>query len=324
MANLKLSVIMPAYNEGEAIRNIIDKFTSLNYEDYELIIVDDGSTDCSPEILDDYGKKYNFIKIIHQPNQGCVVARKAGILQANGEYITFADADDSIDDEYFNNFEKAIKNDADYYFLNNKLFNSDNGELYLEKDFIKNGYIDKKQAIEWILTNKAGAVWDKIYKTTLMKEVTKNLTLKIVFGEDVFINTIYLKNANKIYCENSSSYIHNRDSLTSVCKQYTYKKLDEIDILSSFILKKFDFKDYEGLKSKFSSIVVYNYLETTNNLLIINTKQDIYTYLNTLESYKTIRDCYKPEGLKNKIYYLALYNKMTGLMKLIFKMKNWR
>lgn len=324
MKKYKLSIIMPAYNEGKGITNIIDKFISLQYENYELIIVDDGSTDCSPAILDEYSKNNEFIKVIHQNNQGCVFARKAGILQAKSEYITFADADDNVDSDYFVNFEKAIKYDADLYLLNNKLVNSNNDRSYVEKNFITDGYIDKKQAIRWILTNKAGAVWDKIYKTSIIKEAAKHLTLKIVFGEDVFINMIYADKANIIYCQDSSSYIHKRDSATSVCKQYTYKKLDEIDLLSSYILKNFNFRTYIGLETEFLSIVIYNYLETIDNLLIANKKKDVYAYLNSLESYNMIRDSYKPKGLKNKIYYLILFNQMTGLMKLVFGMKNWR
>ena len=127
---------MPAYNEGEQIRNILDKLVSLNNEKFELIVVDDGSTDCSPEILDEYARQNEFIKVVHQENQGCVFARKTGIVQAVGEFITFFDADDTIDDEYFVNFEHAVSHKADYYILNNKLVNL-NKELYVEKNFFK-------------------------------------------------------------------------------------------------------------------------------------------------------------------------------------------
>lgn len=314
---------MPAYNEGEQIRNILDKLVSLNNEKFELIVVDDGSTDCSPEILDEYARQNEFIKVVHQENQGCVFARKTGIVQAVGEFITFFDADDTIDDEYFVNFEHAVSHKADYYILNNKLVNL-NKELYVEKNFLKNGYIEKKIAERWVLTNKAGAVWDKIYKNELLKELVKNLTLKIVFGDDVFINIVYLENVRDVYCHNSSSYIHNRNSSTSVCKQYTYKKLDEIDLLSSYILMKFDFKDNYNLKNEVASIVVYNYLETVNNLMKVNEIKDIYAYLDALDSYKVLRDSYEPKGVKNKIYYHALINRMTGVMRIIFKTKKWR
>lgn len=321
MENLKLSIIMPEYNEGKQIKKIIDKFISLHYENYELIIVDDGSTDCSSEILNEYSKKHNFIKIIHQKNQGCVFARKTGIAKAVGEFITFVDADDMVDENYFINFERAICNDADFYLLNNKLINPFKDELYIEKDFFNDGYIEKKLVERWVLTNKAGAVWDKIYKTSIIKAAVENLNLKIVFGDDIFINTVYLRNVDKIYCQNSSSYIHNRNSSTSVCKQYTFKKLEEIDVLASYILKNYDFKD-DDLKNLFWSIVVYNYLETIEKLLRSNEKQDIYTCMNSLPSYKMLNEDYKPHGLKNKVYYYVLVNKMEKLMRVIFKIKN--
>lgn len=322
MKKLKLSIIMPAYNEGEGIKNLIDKLISLRYKSYELIIVDDGSTDCSPGILDEYDDKFDFIKVIHQENQGCVYARKKGISQALGEFITFVDADDIVDDEYFINFERAVCNEADYYILNNKLVNPINNEWYVEKDFLRDGYIKKEAVERWILTNKAGAVWDKIYKTSLMKFAAENLNMKIVFGDDVFINMVYLKNVNKIFCQDSSSYVHNKNSTTSVCKQYSYNKLDEINTLALYILNSL--KNTNDLKNEFSSIVVYNYLETVNNLLKSNKKKDIYNYINSLQSYQIIKKEYQPHGIKNKVYYYFLFSKITGFMKILFEIKNKR
>ena len=87
---------------------------------------------------------------------------------------------------------------------------------------------------------------------------------------------------------------------------------------------KFDFKDNYNLKNEVASIVVYNYLETVNNLMKVNEIKDIYAYLDALDSYKVLRDSYEPKGVKNKIYYHALINRMTGVMRIIFKTKKWR
>lgn len=111
---MKISTIVPVYNTAKYVGRCIDSIISQTYSDWELILVDDGSTDESLDILTSYAKKENRIKIIHQVNAGPGIARNSGIAQAIGEYVVFVDSDDVIRSDYF---EKLSGETADVVFI---------------------------------------------------------------------------------------------------------------------------------------------------------------------------------------------------------------
>ena len=99
--NVKLSFVVPVYNVEQYLRKCVDSLLAQDYDDYEIILVDDGSTDNSPQICDDYARrvesgmwKVENIRVIHQKNGGLSAARNTGIKAAKGEYICFVDSDD--------------------------------------------------------------------------------------------------------------------------------------------------------------------------------------------------------------------------------------
>lgn len=89
-----ISIVMPAYNSEKYISNAIESVLSQSYTDWELIIVDDGSTDLTPEIIDEYAEKDNRIKVFHRENAGVSAARNFALQNIYGEYVTFIDSDD--------------------------------------------------------------------------------------------------------------------------------------------------------------------------------------------------------------------------------------
>ena len=99
----KLSVIVPVFNTEKYLRECIESILNQTFTDFELILVDDGSTDKSGVICDEYAQLDDRIRIIHQENAGVTRARKRGVEIALGEYITFVDSDDWIDVDTYNN-----------------------------------------------------------------------------------------------------------------------------------------------------------------------------------------------------------------------------
>lgn len=93
---MKLSIIVPIYNVAPYLRKCVDSLLAQDISDYEIILVDDGSPDESPEICDQYAGQYSNIKVIHQENAGLSAARNAGLAIAQGEYILFVDSDDYL------------------------------------------------------------------------------------------------------------------------------------------------------------------------------------------------------------------------------------
>ena len=116
-----ISVIIPVYNAAKYLSRCINSIFEQNYDDTEIICVNDGSTDESLKILEEYGDK---IKIINQENKGAAAARNAGIKIASKDYITFIDADDYIDNGLFQHFADSIgENDIDRFMYNGKIIN---------------------------------------------------------------------------------------------------------------------------------------------------------------------------------------------------------
>ena len=91
-----VSVIIPAYNIEDYIGRCLDSVLSQTYKNLEIIVIDDGSSDRTGEILDDYEKKNHRMKVIHKENGGVSSARNIGIDRANGDYIGFVDGDDRV------------------------------------------------------------------------------------------------------------------------------------------------------------------------------------------------------------------------------------
>ena len=132
MLNRKLSVIIPVYNSEDYLKRCINSVTSQSYENWELILVDDGSSDSSWEIICDYEKKDKRIIGIKQNNQGPGIARNSGILKATGDYVVFIDSDDYIDSEYFS-FIISHSKENDLLFIDVARVNGDGKTLKVEK-----------------------------------------------------------------------------------------------------------------------------------------------------------------------------------------------
>ena len=95
--NPKVSVIVPVYNVEQYLEECVQSILSQTYQNIEIVLVDDGSTDSSPEILEEYRKKYpELIQVVHTDNQGLGAASNNGVAAARGEYIAFLDSDDYL------------------------------------------------------------------------------------------------------------------------------------------------------------------------------------------------------------------------------------
>ena len=106
---MKISVIVPVYNVSKYIQKCVESILNQSYTNFELILIDDGSTDDSFDICQVFATKDTRVKAMRQSNAGPSKARNVGIRQAEGEYITFVDSDDFVSDSYLLNRRKRIE-----------------------------------------------------------------------------------------------------------------------------------------------------------------------------------------------------------------------
>ena len=132
---MKLSIVVPVYNVEQYLHQCIDSILHQTFQDFELILVDDGSPDDCPKICDEYAKNDSRIKVIHKTNGGLSSARNAGLQIARGEYISFIDSDDFLDPiTYTHVFSIFNKENVDVVIFGRY-------EVY-GKNYVLVGYVD--------------------------------------------------------------------------------------------------------------------------------------------------------------------------------------
>ena len=225
----KISIIIPIYNVEKYLERCINSIINQTYSNIEILLIDDGSTDSSPTICDNYQKKDNRIKVIHKQNGGLSDARNKGIEIATGEYLIFIDSDDYIEKNMVEVlYNDLIKNNADISICDYIKEYSDKKEIdnFDKKYFVISGndkynYLYNEYSIRTIVA------WNKIYKKELFKEIRYE---KGKVHEDEFIIHELLNKAKKIsyVLEPLYHYIQRDNSITH---SFNYKRFDKIEAL---------------------------------------------------------------------------------------------
>lgn len=235
MEDIAISVIMPVYNSDCYVRSAIESVLTQDFDSFELILVDDGSTDTSGAICDEYAAKDNRVKVIHQKNAGTSAARNAGLAKAIGKYIAFCDHDD----EYLphllkDNYELAEKEKADIVgFSLVQRREQAHGSILIYKKFCDENHCDENAIVQnyaLICTNPAfNNVWCHIYKKNVVENVKFNPIYK--HGcEDYVFNLEVLKKAKKTIYSKKTYYYHiirHSSSSNNFCKQMSKRTIDE-------------------------------------------------------------------------------------------------
>ena len=318
------SVIVPIYNKEEYLNKCIDSILNQSFNDYELILVNDGSIDNCPQIIDQYAKKDKKIKIIHKENGGLVSARKAGTQKAQGEYIVCVDADDYIKQDYLKDIAEIIKNNkvdiicTGYCRLSNdveKQINIDYREGYYSKeDIIKEIYPTLVQGKD--ATHFPVNIWAKAYKRDLYSKIQLNVDDSVTIGEDGVVSIPYIYLANSMYIINKHEYVYrtNNKSMTSsiavLDPQYPKKVYKEY-------IKYIDDNKYD-FKQQLDRFVVHQVFSMA--LSQFNNKRNVKERINNIlndDLYKNALNNVEFSNFKGHVIKYILKNKCISLLHLI-------
>ena len=174
---IKISIIIPVYNVEKYLQECLDSILNQTFGDYEIICVDDGSTDSSNNILEEYKKKDPRFIVVHQDNQGAAAARNKGIELAKGEYIQFLDSDDYFEPDMLEKlYSAAIKNNADMVVCsarkvdeNRNIIESGNPLWPINIDKVSfDTVISPKDCRDNIFSLFCVVPWNKLYKKSLI------------------------------------------------------------------------------------------------------------------------------------------------------------
>ena len=227
---MKYSVIIPVYNVEKYIDRCLKSIISHNYDDLEIIVIDNGSTDSSGIICDTYASEYSNISVYHIENHGVGSARNFGLSKARGEFIYFVDSDDYLVGNLFADFADKLVSDLDLVVFS--YYNSFEEDLTeksrTEKSLPFKGSYDKDGFInifkELFLSDMLYTVWNKIYRREFLLE--NNLSFEqYELGEDVRFNLDVYRNVNKIYLSQDSYYVYVIGRNGSAMSGYNPKRL---------------------------------------------------------------------------------------------------
>lgn len=346
---MKFSVLIPVYNTEKYLEECLQSVLNQTYQDFEIVIVDDGSTDNSGAICDKFQKDYpQKIKVIHKENQGLISARRVGIDNATGDYCIFVDSDDYIIENLLSELNRILEEDKAIDLLIYSFNYVQDGKIVkqfhrIEQDGTVWDDSNRKGIIEKLLySDDVTPIWIKAVKTSLLKSDSTDYSMfyKKNMAEDYLQSLYLLTYANKIvyyylplYC-----YYYN---FTSVSRDYSYSsiekqnkihvyyvlleylkhwKMDDTKTINRINARWFEdamylfFKCYENAKSKYekNAIMCFNWDSMIPN-------SDIASYcFYTKSDYVRIYRYWKNNENK-KIYLYFLKRRLTQIIRKIKK-----
>lgn len=215
---MKISVIMPIYNSAEFLHGSIDSILKQSYKDFEFILIDDGSKDESYGICLSYQERDSRVKAVHIENRGVSGARNYGIELAQGEFVRFVDADDTLAVNSLELLVKAMETEKDVDLVIGKY---ENEEGYFQSSLEgKKSMKEMIQDLAWVIPSfYYGVTWNKLYRREILEKNKIYFDKGIVWSEDLIFNIEYYRHCRNVYYvpENVYTYIDRPGSLVTKC-----------------------------------------------------------------------------------------------------------
>lgn len=258
-----VSVIVPVYNAQKSLARCIDSILNQTFKDFELILLDDGSTDTSGEICDRYAEIDERVRVIHKENSGVSDTRNRGLDIAEGKYLQFLDSDDWITPEAIGLFVRTAEENqcdmviADFYRVI--------GERVSQKGAIEeDGLMDQVTFAENMLQKPAdfyyGVLWNKLYKREIVESYRLRMDSSVSWCEDFMFNLEYVRHIRSVYALKVPVYYYVKTKGSLVSQGMSVKKTIQMkrtvfEYYNSFCKDVFDEEDYEKYK-----VQVYRFL----------------------------------------------------------------
>ena len=278
----KISIIVPVYNVEQWLERCVDSIVAQTYADWELLLVDDGSTDRSGAICDRYAASDSRIQAFHKPNGGVSSARNLGLDHAKGEWITFVDSDDWVKQDYLKNLY-ANTNGHDLVIAYANVYYNDG---HIETENYPSYEVTEDNA-DWLFTRSAmswhTSPWSKIYRYELIEKNNLRFDEKIHIGEDAVFLYSYMLLSSKIFISNHTDYCYQCQLEGSLTKKintvdselYTMKSIEELTnkLIPKFKLGDDSIKELRWLNASYIGRVLnslyHNHISRTERIKII-------------------------------------------------------
>ena len=306
---VEISVIIPVYNMEKYLEDCLDSICNQSFRDIEIICVNDGSTDKSLDLLNDYSKRDSRIKIINQSNQGLAASRNVGLTHANGNYIYFIDSDDYIElntlEKLYNN---AISNNSDVVLFKYRTVDESGNVLKRDaqfkidaifEDVDFNNFIFTYKDVKKHVMNSSYSACLKLYKKEFIDGIDFNFPVGLHF-EDVPVHVKVMIEANRVsfvpealynYRTNPSSIINSTANGLDIFKV--------IDLVEEYLRENNYYNEFENEFILFKIVQILQYLKNEKSEEYFNKAKEEFKKIN-IKDEKSLRKYIIDE------YYLVL------------------
>ncbi len=277
-----ISVIIPVYNVENYLRECVDSVLAQTYQNFEIILVDDGSTDASGEICDACAKQDDRIRVFYQENAGASSARNSGLRSAKGEYVYFLDSDDWLNEECFEKLVTCIKREnAEIVFLNAFAIEEKTGKIskkmysHYKHYNVSNGL----QLMNEQIKNKEFRVppWTMLFKRDFLRRNNLVFTEGIIYEDMIFTFYAFLK-AERVAHVPEYLYFHRyrRDSVMT-SKKVLKNFVSAVEVYKQVSVQANEFVDYAGTND-YTIRCAYNCFNTYEKLTRCDKKKCVQEY----------------------------------------------
>lgn len=311
---MEISIIIPVYNTAPYLEECLDSVLAQQFEDWECLLIDDGSTDNSSEVCDLYARRDKRFRVFHIVNSGVSFARNLGIQHASGKYIAFIDSDDLIDNFYLSALHKAATQaKSELVVCGMKLLCPSGTEVLTAADGLV--IIGKEDSERFTELNSKYLLYGpvvKLYRADVVKGHGISFPLGIQYGEDLIFNLQYLEYVTHIQVVNSVGYnyrILSEGSLSSGAHSRSFENnYGQWKMIRSFFEKR-------GINDSHSRIFLSNrlwgiaYNMAMSNRLSMNEIRNTFSTecvadLKTFDEYTIAVPCWLKIMIMNRLYRL--------------------
>lgn len=299
------SIIIPVYNSEKYIFKCLDSLINQTYDNLDIVVVNDGSSDNSLEICKNFEKSDKRVRVFNQENKGVSVARNRGIEEAMGDFIVFVDSDDWIENNTIEIVNNEIENNnidmVMYGIMTSGKKNKGDNLLITQKY--------NEELSKMIISESLNAPVNKIYNLKILKEFNIRFKEKIDIAEDLLFNYDYFIHINSILIVNKDLYHCCTDNKQSLTRKYTTNKYEQLmevneiiekDILQNNRMKLLKSIKYIRIKNIFSCI-----MDLTREQCML-TKEEKYKFIKKMQKENKIGIIFG-NGIKPFVYS-CVYN----------------
>jgi glycosyltransferase involved in cell wall biosynthesis len=325
---IKVSIVVPVYNTEKYLMRCIESLRSQSLSDIEILLVDDGSTDGCPAICDRAAGEDKRIRVIHKRNGGLSSARNAGMAAAQGDYIGFADSDDTCGPEMYKIlYETALREKTDFVMADTVRVPV-SGESYLITQQIREGRYDRKDIVEsifprLIMEEKVDygpllAVWRCLYRREFLESHQLTFDEQVRWSEDNLFSALAGYYADSFYYLKGQGLYYYYENAGSITTRYNYGAWDVYCLMNDKLRDVFDQAKEYDFSRQLELHIIYYACSVIGRAAALDKKEALKEIRTVLRS-EILREAFRKIGLpktdpKLKVLLLFVKYRQAGIL----------